>query len=61
MCQFFICQKLRNICSGGYWEFGVIKAHKGVKIYSPMVLFFFLKILSAVRTMAALVNFDVGG
>ena len=60
-CRFFICQKLRCICSRGYWDFWAINSHKGVKKHSPEVLFFFLKILSAVRTMADLVVLGMGG
>ena len=60
-CRFFKCQKHDLSWHGGYWEFLVINSHKGVKKYSPGFFFFFLKFLSAVRTMADLVNFDVGG
>ena len=61
-CRFFISQKCDGPWSGGYWEFLAINSHKGVKKYSPgSFFFFFWKILSAVRTMADLVVFELEG
>ena len=60
-CRFLISEKCDRSWHEVYWEFLVINSHKGVKKYSPGFFFLFLKNLSAVRTMADLVNFDVGG
>ena len=54
-------KKLPNFCSNGYFEFWPQNQYKGVKIYSPDLLFFsFFFGLTGFRLMADQVIFDIG-
>ena len=58
---FSYVKKFRHVGSRDYWDFGAVNSHKGVKNIPQRYFFLFLKILSAVRTMADLVVFGMGG